>query len=152
MSQLDLGSSGGSTSPLTTKGDIFGHSTVDARIPVGSNGQVLTADSAQTLGLKWATPAAAGAFASQAVSTNITLATGKVYLVDTSSARSLQLPSPVEAITFYIKDVTGTASTNNITVLRSASEQIEGVAASKTLQTDFGSWLFWSNGTDWFLL
>jgi hypothetical protein len=45
-------------SPLTTKGDVFGHSTVDARIPIGSDGQVLTADSAQTLGLKWA--AAAG--------------------------------------------------------------------------------------------
>lgn len=45
---------GGSTSPLTTKGDVWGYSTVDARIPVGSNGQVLTADSTQTLGLKWA--------------------------------------------------------------------------------------------------
>ncbi len=46
----------GSTSPLTTKGDLFGHSTVDARIPVGSNAQVLTADSTQALGVKWATP------------------------------------------------------------------------------------------------
>ena len=42
------------SSPLTTKGDVFGFSTVNARIPVGSNNQVLTADSAQTLGLKWA--------------------------------------------------------------------------------------------------
>jgi len=50
--------SGGSgiTSPLTTKGDVWGYSTTDARIPIGSNGQVLTADSTQTLGLKWATP------------------------------------------------------------------------------------------------
>lgn len=40
-------------SPLTTKGDILGYSTVNARIPVGSNGQVLTADSTQTLGVKW---------------------------------------------------------------------------------------------------
>ena len=43
--------------PLTTKGDLFGYSTADARIPVGANGTVLTADSAETLGLKWATPA-----------------------------------------------------------------------------------------------
>lgn len=45
----------GSTSPLTTKGDIYTYSTLDARLPVGSNGQYLTADSAQTTGLKWNT-------------------------------------------------------------------------------------------------
>ena len=45
-----------STSPLTTKGDLYGFSTLDARIPIGTNNQVLTADSAQALGLKWATP------------------------------------------------------------------------------------------------
>lgn len=46
----------GTASPLTTKGDVWGYSTTDARIPVGADGQVLTADSAQALGLKWATP------------------------------------------------------------------------------------------------
>lgn len=45
---------GGSSSPLTTKGDVWGYSTVDARVPVGTNGQVLTADSTQALGIKWA--------------------------------------------------------------------------------------------------
>lgn len=44
----------GLSSPLTTKGDIWGYSTTDARVPVGSNGQVLTADSTQALGVKWA--------------------------------------------------------------------------------------------------
>lgn len=48
------------SSPLTTKGDIFGYSTTNARIPVGTDGQVLTADSAQALGVKWASPAAGG--------------------------------------------------------------------------------------------
>lgn len=43
---------------LTTKGDLLGFSTVLARLPAGSNTQVLTADSTQTLGVKWA--AAAG--------------------------------------------------------------------------------------------
>ena len=39
---------------LTTKGDLHGYSTTNTRIPIGSNNQVLTADSAQALGLKWA--------------------------------------------------------------------------------------------------
>jgi hypothetical protein len=42
--------------PLTTKGDLFTFTTVDARIGVGANDTVLTADSAQASGLKWATP------------------------------------------------------------------------------------------------
>ena len=49
----------GSVSPLTTKGDLYGFSTLDARVPIGTNNQVLTADSAQALGLKWATPSTA---------------------------------------------------------------------------------------------
>jgi hypothetical protein len=44
--------------PLTTKGDVFTFTTVDARLGVGANGTVLTADSAEATGLKWA--AAAG--------------------------------------------------------------------------------------------
>jgi len=52
----------GGGSPLTTKGDVYGFSTVDARIPIGANNTVLTADSTQALGLKWAAPAAGGAY------------------------------------------------------------------------------------------
>ncbi len=48
------------TSPLTTKGDLYGFSTVNARIAVGANGYVLTADSTQTLGVKWAAASGGG--------------------------------------------------------------------------------------------
>jgi hypothetical protein len=41
------------TSPLTTKGDIFVRSTVDARLPIGLDTQVLIADSSTSTGLKW---------------------------------------------------------------------------------------------------
>jgi hypothetical protein len=52
-----------SSTPLTTKGDLFGYDTANARIPIGTNNQVLTADSAQALGLKWAAvPAAAKSY------------------------------------------------------------------------------------------
>lgn len=40
-------------SPLTTKGDLFAYSTLNTRLPVGTNGQVLTADSGEATGLKW---------------------------------------------------------------------------------------------------
>lgn len=46
----------GLSSPLTTKGDLWGFTTIEARVPVGTNGQVLTADSTQTPGVRWATP------------------------------------------------------------------------------------------------
>lgn len=43
----------GFTSPLTTKGDLFTWDTGNARLPVGTNGQVLTAQSGQATGLQW---------------------------------------------------------------------------------------------------
>jgi hypothetical protein len=48
------------TPPTSTKGDLSGYSTAQARIPIGDNAQVLTADSTQALGLKWATPSSGG--------------------------------------------------------------------------------------------
>ena len=44
---------------IDAKGDLIAGSAADtaARLPVGANGQVLTADSAEATGMKWATPA-----------------------------------------------------------------------------------------------
>lgn len=47
-----------SLNPLTTKGDLFvKNATVNDRLPVGTNGQVLVADSAEATGLKWSSEA-----------------------------------------------------------------------------------------------
>ena len=49
---------GGTDPPTTTKGDISGFDTTFARVPVGADGTVLTADSTTALGIGYA--AAAG--------------------------------------------------------------------------------------------
>lgn len=46
--------------PLTTKGDLFTFTTVDARLGIGANNTVLTADSAEATGMKWAAPVSGG--------------------------------------------------------------------------------------------
>src|SRR5262252_3738740 len=60
------GTGGGLTDPTTTLGDLIvrGSAAPPTRLGVGANGQVLTADSSQSLGIKWTTPASAGAVTS----------------------------------------------------------------------------------------
>jgi hypothetical protein len=65
---------------LTTKGDIYAATAAStpARLGVGSNNQVLTADSSTATGLKWATPGSpsfVGAFASSRSAQSIPNAT-----------------------------------------------------------------------------
>ena len=43
----------GSLSPLTTKGDLYTFSTVNTRLPIGTDGQILTANSSVPEGLSW---------------------------------------------------------------------------------------------------
>ena len=84
--------------------------------------------------------------------TPVTILVGRTYLVDTSSAKTLQLPAATSNFFFIVRDVTGSAATNNITIARNGSESIDGVAANKTLTRPYGTWLIISNGTNWFTL
>ena len=97
--------------PLTTKGDLFTFDTADARLGVGTNGQILVADSTASTGLKWATPSGGGKLlqvvsATTTTSTAITstsytdttitatitptLATSKIFVMVSASVRSFR--------------------------------------------------------------
>lgn len=64
-------------SQLTTKGDLFVFGSANDRLPVGSDGQILIADSAQALGVKWAAAPSSGITSLNALSGSTqTFATG----------------------------------------------------------------------------
>ena len=82
------------------------------------------------------------------------LVSDRIILVDTSGgAFTLTLPDPSKAagIPFKIVDSAGFLQTNNLTLARFAAEMIEGVAASKAFQTNWGGWTVFSNGVNWFV-
>lgn len=89
-------------------------------------------------------------------SSNVTVdttTTDYIIFADTSGgAFTVTLPTPTAGRILFIKDSTGSFNTNNLTVARHAAEKIEGLAASKLLTTNWGSYQFTSNGTDWFLV
>ena len=72
-------------------------------------------------------------------------------LCNGAGAITITLPTPTAGRVIKVTDISGNCQTNNITLAQHASEKISGVAASRVLQTNWGSWTVTSNGTDWFL-
>lgn len=80
------------------------------------------------------------------------LKSDQVIMVDTSSTgKTINLPaSPETGLTFRIKDDTGSAATNNITI-SPASGNIDG-SSSATINIDYGSVDVTYGGSEWHLL
>jgi hypothetical protein len=93
---------------LTTKGDIYAASagSTPARLAVGANDTVLTADSTTATGLKWATPASGGMtlISTTALSgTSVTLSS---------------IPQTYQKLVMYISGATNTVAGSQILSLR----------------------------------
>jgi hypothetical protein len=120
------GISGGGTSGTVTvtnsmataidaKGDLIGGTGADtfARLAVGANGTVLTADSAEATGLKWAVAAAGG---------------GKLLQVvrDTDTSLRSTTSTSFTDVTGVSVTITPTSATSNIMLILAANLQSDG--------------------------
>jgi hypothetical protein len=93
------------TTVVTTKGDLLTYDTTAARLGVGSNGTVLTADSAEATGVKWATPAAGG----------MTLISTTTFSGATTTLSSI--PQTYNSLYLVISGVTNATSDNNFRLM-----------------------------------
>jgi hypothetical protein len=154
---------GGSSSPTTTKGDlIVRDATTDVRQPVGTNGQVLTADSTVANGLKWATPAVG--FASptttkgdlivrdsttdvrQPVGTN-----GQVLIADSTVANGLRWGAapPSSAVDYiYVVPQSGSYGNSETNLLINAPSLTVG-SPGITFASGTGTFTFATSGGVW---
>lgn len=77
----------------------------------------------------------------------------QVIGVSTASARTLNLPSAATAMAFWVKDITGSAATNNISIVPNGADTIDTVAATLTINEDSAARMIVSDGaTSWYVL
>lgn len=136
---------------ITTRGDIvYGDATnAAARLPLGANGQVLISDGTD---IAWGALPSGNTFDIENQSSSFTAVSGKSYLVDTSGgAYTVTLPAASLNAFIRVKDSTGDADSNNITVATPGAETIDG-AASLTITSEFSNTVLVSDGTNWFIL
>ena len=67
---------------ITTKGDVLSYSTEPVRLAVGTNDQVLTADSVQATGVKWAAVSGGKSTTTEVTTWTTTFSTTSTSLVD----------------------------------------------------------------------
>jgi len=85
-------------SPATSKGDVIAHNgTNEVRLAVGANDTVLTADSSQPTGLKWALPFSTPVSVSQG-GTGLTTLTGFAYGAGTTALTAVAASSQLQVL------------------------------------------------------
>lgn len=110
--------SGGGGSVLTTKGDLWTYSTGDVRLPVGANNYLLTPDSTQATGLRWAQSITPAQLPFSVVTDTIATDTNDYNPVGLSTAVQLRLTATgaTRSITGLV--ISGSAGAPNLSELK----------------------------------
>lgn len=133
-------------SPLSTKGDLLGFSTVGARLAVGTDGFLLTADAASTLGFKWA--AAASKVVQTKTTTYTMLVTDDAVLGSTGSSWTLSLFTAVGNGGKIIY-LTKTSNDFNVWTIDANGSETIGGALTITLNTLNENAVLISDNANW---
>lgn len=140
VKSVDLESQGGalagSNRVYAQSGDLYYKDGSGAAVQITSGGAVASSIS--------------GAFASKTPGAYpYTIVSGdaqRVLLVDTTAARTINLPAATTAILVMVKDISGSALTNNISLVPNGLDQIDGVNATRRLAENYGWWTLISDG------
>jgi len=125
--------------PTTTKGDVIVEDGTNAiRVAVGSNDQVLTADSAQASGVKWATPSGGGGGTE-----NPADATWKYVREDFMTNAGL----PYGAMNLFSSQTGTSATTTKGTILVADEQNRFGIYLIRS-GSSAGSWAYMANALD----
>lgn len=81
-----------------------------------------------------------------------TTTTDDIIYCNAAGAITVTLPTPTTGRVLTIKDISGTATTNNITIARHAAENIEGLASSYVIQVSYETVIISSDGTNWWII
>lgn len=77
----------------------------------------------------------------------------KILGVNTTTAKTLNLPAATNVMWFTIKDISGQAATNNISVAPNGTDTIDGVNATATINETYASRVLISDGVSaWYLI
>lgn len=132
------------------KGDLAGGTGANtaARLPVGTNGQVLTADSAEATGLKWSSAGGSGitrtvSSISAPATAGATASTDYVYFV--SGTTTLTLPTAVGNTNEYVVKNTGAGT---VTIATTSAQTIDG-SSTASLPVANTSLTLISDGSNW---
>lgn len=78
---------------------------------------------------------------------------GKMYAVNPAGATvNVQLPAPSASMHIVIKDLSGDVVNKTITLVRNSTENIDGQASNKVINSKYQSITLLSDGVDWYII